>query len=66
MKFDDLIEEDKELIKSTMLAQSVSVTAEAIQCKDVMPREVYEREMKNTDRLIYLVNVLNDKVNYDK
>ena len=66
MKFDDLIEEDKELIKSTMLAQSVSVTAEAIQCKDVMPKEAYEREMKNADRLIYLVNVLNDKVNYDK
>lgn len=49
-----------------MLAQSVSVTNEAIQCKDVMPKEVYEREMKNADRLIYLVNVLNDKVNYDK
>ncbi|MFR9290996.1 hypothetical protein [Clostridium paraputrificum] len=66
MKFDDLIEEDKELIKSTMLAQSTSMVAEALQCKDVMPEEVYEREMNNAYRLIYLVNVLNDKVNYDK
>ncbi|MDU5208155.1 MAG: hypothetical protein E6441_00835 [Clostridium sp.] len=66
MKFDDLIKEDKELIKSTMVAQSVSITAEAIQCKDVMPEEVYEREMKNADRLVYLVNVLNGIISYDK
>lgn len=66
MKFDDLIKDDQELIKSTMLAQSVSITAEAIQCKDVMQKEAYEREMKNSDRLIYLVNVLNGKINYDK
>lgn len=31
MKFDDLIKEDQELIKSTMLAQSVSITAEALE-----------------------------------
>ncbi|MDU1587001.1 MAG: hypothetical protein E6860_15810 [Clostridium sp.] len=66
MKFDDLIKEDQELIKSTMLAQSVSITAEALECKEIMPSEAYERDMKCADRLIYLVNVLNDKVNYDK
>lgn len=65
MKFDDLIKDDQELIKSTIIAQAVSMTAEAIQCKDVMPEEVYEREMKNADRLIYLVNVLNGIINYD-
>lgn len=31
-----------------------------------MPSEAYERNIKYADRLIYLVNVLNDKVNYDK
>lgn len=49
MKFEDLKKEDKELIKNCMLNQSVSLTAEALQCKEVMPKETYEREMNNAD-----------------
>lgn len=65
MKFDDLREEDKNLIKDSMLQQSVSLTAEALECKNVMPQETYEKQMNDADRLIYLVNVLNDKAKYD-
>lgn len=64
MRFEDLKEEDKELIKRAMLHDSVSMTSEALNCKDVMPVETYNRQMDEADRLIYLVNVLNDKVKY--
>lgn len=66
MNFDNLRKKDKELIKDSMLNQSVSLTAESLECKDVMPKETYKRQMKEADRLIYLVNVLNNKVEYDK
>lgn len=66
MKFDDLKKEDIELIKSAMLENSVTLTSSALGCKEVMPNEVYERDMNNANRLIYLVNVLNDVISYDK
>lgn len=65
MRFEDLKEEDKELIKRAMLHDSVSMTSEALNCKDVMPVETYNKQMDESDRLIYLVNVLNDKVKYN-
>lgn len=65
MRFEDLKEEDKELIKRAMLHDSVSMTSEALNCKDVMPVETYNRQMDEADRLIYLVNVLNGKAKYN-
>lgn len=65
MKFENLRQEDKEIIKNSMLHESVSLVAEALECKSVMPEEMYERQMKIADRLMYLVNVLNDKIKYD-
>ena len=47
-----------------MLHDSVSMTSEALECKEVMPIETYERQMSESERLIYLVNVLDDKVEY--
>jgi len=64
--FDNLNKEDIELIKSAMLQNAVTLTSEALECKDVMPIEVYEKDMANSDRLIYLVNVLNDVSEYDR
>ncbi|WP_027639412.1 hypothetical protein [Clostridium cadaveris] len=59
MKFSNLSNEDINLIKNAMLENSVSLVATALECKSVMPIEVYESDMQNADRLIYLVNVLN-------
>ena len=64
--YENLSKEDKDLIKRCMLNQSVSITAEMLQCKEVVPKETYEKEMRDADRLIYLVNVLNGKTHYDK
>lgn len=64
MKFENLREEDKELIKRAMLNDSVSLTSEALLCKDVMPVEAFEKNMFEADRLVYLVNVLNNKSEY--
>lgn len=43
MKFEELSKEDKVLIKRAMLHDSVSMTSEALECKEVMPIETYER-----------------------
>lgn len=66
MKFKDLSKKDIELIKNSMLENSVSLTAEALECKETMPKEVFERNMSDSKRLVYLVNVLNGVVEYDK
>lgn len=66
MKFDNLKEEDIKLIKEAMLQNSVTITASCLENKEVMPKEAYEKDMNNANRLIYLVNVLNDVVEYDK
>lgn len=65
MKFEDLREEDKHLIKSAMLHDSVSMTSEALNCKEVMPIETYKKQLSEADRLIYLLNVLNGVVKYN-
>lgn len=65
MKFENLREEDQELIKKSMLHDSVSMISEALNCKEVMPTEMYEKQMSEANRLIYLVNVLNDKTKYN-
>lgn len=65
MKFENLRKEDRELIKRSMLNHSVSLTSEALECKETMLKETYEKTMRDADRLIFLVNVLNDRKNYD-
>ncbi|WP_040413612.1 hypothetical protein [Clostridium thermobutyricum] len=65
MKFENLRKEDRELIKRSMLNHSVSLTSEALECKEAMSKEAYEKTMRDADRLIFLVNVLNDRKNYD-
>lgn len=65
MKFDDLNKKDIELIKSSMLERAVTLTASALECKEVMTEESYKKDMDNSDRLIYLVNVLNGVDEYD-
>lgn len=64
MNFNNLRKEDQELIKRCMLNQSVSLTSEALTCKDVMPKETFEKTLDEADRLLYLVNVLNEKSQY--
>lgn len=66
MKIENLNKKDIELIKSAMLENSVSLISTALECKEVMPTECYDRDMKNADRLVYLVNVLNGVSDYDR
>ena len=66
MKFESLSKDDIQLIKSAMLESSVSLTSEALECKETMPKEAFERNMSNSKRLVYLVNVLNGVIEYDK
>lgn len=66
MKIENLNEEDISLIKTAMLENSVSLVSSALECKEVMPTECYDRDMKNADRLVYLINVLNGVSDYDR
>lgn len=66
MKFESLRKDDIQLIKFAMLESSVSLTSEALECKETMPKEVFERNMSKAERLIYLVNVLNGVIEYNK
>lgn len=66
MKFENLSKEDIQLIKRAMLENAVTLTSEALECEDVMPKEVCEKNMADSDRLIYLVNVLDGVYEYDK
>lgn len=66
MKFENLSKEDIELIKRAMLENAVTLTSEALGCEDVMPKEACEKNMADSDRLIYLVNVLDGAYEYDK
>lgn len=53
-----LSEKDKDLIKKRMLNQSLSILSEMVQCKEVIPNKIYEKEMRDEYKLIYLVNML--------
>lgn len=66
MKIENLSKEDIDLIKDAMLENSVSLVSSALECKEVMPIDCYERDMRNADRLVYLVNVLNGVSDYDR
>lgn len=66
MKFENLSKEDIQLIKNAMMESSVSLIADARECKEVMSKESYERDMTTAKRLVYLVNVLNGVKEYDK
>jgi CBS-domain-containing membrane protein len=66
MKFEDLSKEDIELIKIAMLENAVTLRSEVLGCEDVMPKEVCAKNMDDSDRLIYLVNVLDGAYEYDR
>lgn len=66
MKLKSLSKEDIQLIKRAMLENAVTLTSEALACDDVIPKEVCEKNMADADRLIYLVNVLDEAYEYDK
>lgn len=66
MKFESLRKEDFELIKSAMLGHATELVSEALECEAITPKEVYERNMEQSDRLIYLVNVLEGAYEYDE
>lgn len=66
MKFENLSKEDIQLIKRAMLENAVTLTSEALECEYVMPKEVCEKNMSDSDRLIYLVNFLDGAYEYDK
>lgn len=66
MELKNLNKEDMELIKKAMLENSVTLTAEMLECKDVMPKESFERNRAEANRLVYLVNVLNGVDAYDR
>ena len=59
MRFEDLRKEDFELIKKAMMGHSTELLSEAVECKEVMPKEVYEENIEESKRLLYLVDVLN-------
>jgi hypothetical protein len=66
MRFENLNKEDVQLIKDAMMESSVSLIADAKECKEVMPKEAFEKDMDRAKRLVYLVNVLNGVKEYDK
>jgi hypothetical protein len=64
MKFEKLNQEDKELIKDAMKESSVNTISQSLQCKKVMSEETFDKEMNRGKRLVYLLNVLDDKKEY--
>ena len=59
-----LSERDWKLIISAMTESAVSKTSEAQMYKADMPKESYELNMSESDRLVYLVNVLEGRKEY--
>ncbi|RHW65437.1 hypothetical protein DZC34_09360 [Clostridium botulinum] len=64
LMYKGLSKEDWELITSALMGHSVTMTSECMQCKDVMSKESYERDIKESERLVYLVNVLQGRKEY--
>jgi hypothetical protein len=55
----ELSQDDWELIISAMMDTTVSKKSISLLNKSTMPKEDYERYKIESDRLVYLVNVLN-------
>lgn len=66
MNMGNLDEKDMRLIKAAMFEGSISIASLAVESKEEISTECYEREMKKADRLMYLINVLNGVVDYDR
>ncbi|MEW9093968.1 MAG: hypothetical protein AB2417_02700 [Clostridiaceae bacterium] len=66
MKFEELDDKDIKLIKDAMIQNSVTLIAECQECKKVMSKESYERDIQNGRRLVHLINVLNNKEEYKR
>lgn len=59
-----LSEKDWKLVIDAMSESAVSRTSEAQEYKADMPKESYERNMNESDRLVYLINVLEGRKEY--
>ena len=66
MRFENLRKDDVILIKNAILENAISLTTDALENKDTMTTEIYEKCMSDSYRLIYLISVLEDKIEYDK
>ena len=66
MRFENLRKDDVILIKNAILENAISLTTDALENRDVMAKEAYDKCMSDSYRLIYLISVLEDKVEYDK
>lgn len=65
MRFEELRKEDVKLIKDAMLENSVSIIAEYQANKETISKDTYRYGMTKGKRLVYLLNVLNHKKEYD-
>lgn len=59
-----LSQKDWDLINSALGGYIVTTVADCQENKNVMPKESYNRDMKESERLTYLVNVLLGKQEY--
>lgn len=59
-----LSQKDWDLINSALMGQSVTIVADCQENKDIMPAESYNRDMNESERLVYLVNVLQGRKEY--
>lgn len=66
IKFTDMKDEDKNLIKSAMLQCSLALKSEALNKENEITKSLSERNIAKSERLIYLVNFLNGVFEYDR
>lgn len=59
-----LSEKDWQLVESALMGHTVTITSTCMTCKEVMPEESYNREMNESERLVYIVNVLQGRKEY--
>lgn len=60
-----LSEKDWKLIEGALMGHTVTITSTCVTCKDAMPEKTYNREMDESERLVYLINVLQGRKEYD-
>jgi hypothetical protein len=65
MEIKELCNDDIKRIRSAMLECSVNILAACEESRKVMPEKSYKSDIEKADRLVYLVNVLSDKADYD-
>lgn len=59
-----LSQKDWELINSALMGHIVTIVADCQENKNIMPTESYNKDIKESERLVYLVNVLQGRKEY--